>query len=84
MGSSNKRMHVYNSLFKKKNFFSKIKFAIDINKEKINKFLPISNIKIISKKLFLKKINDQDFLIISNPNYKNEIIKFLKKNTKKN
>lgn len=56
-----------------------IKFAIDINPNKIDKYLPGSLIKIKSKEFFARKVKKNDVLIISNPAYKNEIIKDLKK-----
>ena len=49
---------------------------------KCNKFLPISKVKIINKQKFMSKANiNQDLLIISNPNYKTEIIRELKNNS---
>ena len=60
---------------------NKIKFAIDINPNKIDKYLPGSLIQIKSKEYFLKKIKNDDTLLISNPIYKNEIIKEIKKNS---
>lgn len=60
----------------------KIRNAIDINKFKCNKFLPISKVKIINKQKFMSKANiNRDLLIISNPNYKTEIIRELKNNS---
>ena len=56
---------------------NKIESAVDINKYKQNKFLPISNIKIISDEKFYKKATKNDLLIISNPNYQKEIFKLL-------
>ena len=60
---------------------NKIKFAIDINPNKIGKYLPGSLIQIKSKEFFFKKIKNNDILLISNPIYKNEIIKEIKKNS---
>tara|TARA_B100000242_G_scaffold184033_1_gene132228 strand:- start:11342 stop:13249 length:1908 start_codon:yes stop_codon:yes gene_type:complete len=58
-----------------------IKFAIDINPNKIGKYLPGSLIQIKSKEFFLKRIKNNDTLLISNPNYKKEIIEEIKKNS---
>jgi hypothetical protein len=70
--------HCYNNNKLKK----KIKNAIDINKFKCNKYLPISKVKIIHKEDYMNIANiKNDLLIISNPNYKKEIIKELKKNS---
>lgn len=53
----------------------KIANAVDINKFKCNKFLPISNVKIIHKDKFIKQVDSKkDLLIISNQNYQNEIM----------
>mgnify|MGYP001218242975 FL=1 len=60
----------------------KIKNAVDINKFKCGKYLPISKIKIIHKNEFMKKVNSsEDLLLISNPNYKREIMQELKENS---
>ena len=67
-----------------KKVFQKIENAIDINKNKQEKYLPISNIKVISERKFFKKVKKNDLLIISNPNYKKEILKQLLKNNAKN
>jgi hypothetical protein len=64
------------------NLKKKIKNAVDINKFKCGKYLPISKIKIIHKNEFMKKVNSkEDLLLISNPNYKREIMKELKENS---
>jgi len=64
------------------NLKKRIKNAIDINKFKCDKFLPISKIKIIHKNEFIKQVNSlKDLLLISNPNYKKEIIQELKENS---
>jgi len=52
------------------------KFAIDINPNKIGKILPGSLIKIKSKEDFLNTVKSGDLLIITNPNYKEEIINY--------
>ena len=71
---------IYLNYCKKNNILiDQIKFAIDINPNKIDKYLPGSLIKIKSKEFFAKKVKKNDVLIISNPAYKNEIIKDLKK-----
>ena len=53
--------------------FEKIKFCIDINPKKIGKFLPSSLMSIRSKEDFFSIANEDDLLIISNPNYVREI-----------
>ena len=61
--------------------FSKIGFAIDINKNKIGKFLPVSKIEIKNKEDFYKSVQSDDLLLISNPNYVDEIKEYIIKNT---
>lgn len=53
----------------------KINFVIDINPNKQNKFLPYSLIPIKSKEEFFEVVKTEDVLLISNPNYKNEILR---------
>lgn len=55
----------------------KIGFAIDLNPQKIGKFLPGSLIPIKSKEDFFVSAKDEDVLLISNPNYQEEILKEL-------
>lgn len=64
-----------------KDLFSKIGFAIDINKNKIGKFLPVSKIEIKNKEDFYKSVQSDDLLLISNPNYVDEIKEDIIKNT---
>jgi hypothetical protein len=61
--------------------FKKIKFAIDIDKKKHDKFLQIVDLKIISPNKLLKTIKTNDTLIVSNSNYLKEIQSFIKKKT---
>lgn len=65
-------------------FFKKVKNAIDINPNKIGKFLDGSGVKIISKKMFFDKVRSNDLLLIANPAYKREIKKEILKNKIKN
>tara|TARA_B110000977_G_scaffold36325_1_gene48656 strand:- start:7434 stop:7865 length:432 start_codon:yes stop_codon:yes gene_type:complete len=58
--------------------FKKVKFAIDIDKDKQNKLLQIVNIKIISPKTLIKVIKLGDTIIVANSNYFNEIKKYVK------
>jgi len=58
--------------------FKKVKFAIDIDKKKQNKFLQIVDIMIISPKKMLKIIKNGDTILISNSNYLFEIKKYVK------
>ena len=60
---------------KYKKLFDKISNAIDINKEKYDKFLPVSHKKIISKENYFKNADLNDLIIVSNQNYFNEIKK---------
>ncbi len=55
----------------------KIASAVDINPGKKDKFLPLSYVPIRAPDAFFKQANDNDLLIISNPNYKDEIYKAL-------
>ena len=58
----------------------KINFAIDLNPNKQNKFLPYSLIPIKSKEEFFEVVKTEDVLLISNPNYKNEILREIQSN----
>ena len=58
--------------------FKKIKFAVDIDKTKQNKFLQIVDIKIINPKTLLKVIKDGDTILVANSNYLGEIKKYFK------
>lgn len=61
--------------------FKKLKFAVDIDKIKQNKFLQVVDTKIISPKKLLKIIKREDTIIVSNSNYLSEIRNFINKNT---
>lgn len=63
---------------------NKIDFAIDINPNKVGKFLPGSRVMIKTKEDFFQAATDQDLLIISNPIYLDEIISEIKKSHLKN
>lgn len=52
----------------------KIKFVIDINPNKIGKYLPGAKIKIRSKDEFFSTVVPGDVLLISNPAYNDEIL----------
>ena len=81
MEGGNKGLYVFGTLFKIYQFKKKIKNTVDINEFKCDKFLPISKIKIIHKNKYIKQVNSsKDLLLISNPNYKKEIIQELKEN----
>ena len=54
---------------------NKVKFAIDQNPNKVGKYLQGSMVKIEAKKKFFKSVKPNDLLLISNPNYRDEIIK---------
>ncbi len=56
----------------------RIGFAIDANPQKCGKFLPGSLVAIKSKEDFYKSAQVSDILLISNPNYKDEIISDLR------
>lgn len=59
--------------------FKKVKFAIDIDKKKHNKFLQIVDIKIISPEKLLKFMKNGDTIIVANSNYLTEVQKYVKK-----
>ena len=69
---------MYLQKFSNKNF-KKIKFIVDIDKRKQNKFLQTVNKLIISPKKLLKIIKRNDTILISNSNYTKEIKSFFKK-----
>lgn len=58
--------------------FKNVRFAIDIDKTKQNKFLPIVNIKIIDPKMLKKVMKPGDYIIVSNSNYLSEVKKYIK------
>ena len=57
---------------------NRVAFAIDVNPDKCGKFLPGSLVPIRSKEDFFKAAQNHDLLLISNPNYKDEIVAELK------
>ncbi len=61
--------------------FKKVKFVIDIDEKKQNKFLQIVDLRIISPEKLLKLIKINDTLIVANSNYLTEIQSFIKKKT---
>ena len=63
--------------------FKKVGFAIDINPSKIGKYLPGSKVQIRDKDTFYRMVNSNDLLIVSNPNYFDEIKNDIKRNTSK-
>jgi hypothetical protein len=73
-------LHHYLNLIKST---EKIKFAIDINSSKFDKFLPSSYIPIKSDEFFYKNVSDNDLVIISNLNYEIEIKKDITINSDK-
>ena len=52
-----------------------IRFVVDQNPQKIGKYLPGSLIEIKSRDDFFKEAKSGDVLLISNPAYKDEIVK---------
>ncbi len=54
---------------------NRVKFAIDQNPNKVGKYLQGSMVKIETKKKFFRNVKPNDLLLISNPNYRDEIIK---------
>ena len=52
---------------------NKLPFAVDINPQKVGKFLPMTKIPIRSKDDFFAHATNNDLLIICNPAYRNEI-----------
>ena len=59
---------------------NKVKFIIDIDKKKTNRYLQIVNKLIISPKEMFKKINLNDTIFVVNSNYLEEIKKYCNKN----
>ena len=59
--------------------FKNVKFAVDIDKKKHNKFLQIVDIKVISPKKLLKFIKNGDTIIVANSNYLSEVQKYFEK-----
>ncbi len=65
-------LHHYFNLIKST---EKIKFAIDINSNYVDKFLPSSYVQIKSAEFFYKNVSNNDLVIVSNVNYESEIKK---------
>ena len=59
--------------------YKNYKYIIDINKSIQGKYISVSGIKIISPTTLKNFIDEKSKIFISNPLYKNEIIKILKK-----
>lgn len=64
----------------KSRIFNKIAFAVDENPGKCGKYLPGSLVKIEPKSQFFRMAKAGDVLIISNPNYRPEIVAQLESN----
>jgi hypothetical protein len=54
-----------------------LRFAVDLNPEKIGKYLPSSLVRIASKEEFFEIATNEDLLLISNPIYTEEILREL-------
>lgn len=61
----------------------KVKFAIDLNPHKQNKFLPYSLIEIKSPESVLSLLNHEDIILVSNRNYLDEVKTWLSSNSEK-
>jgi hypothetical protein len=59
----------------------KVEFAVDINPQKIGKYLPITKKPIKSKDDLFATATKNDLILISNPIYKDEIVEELNKNS---
>jgi hypothetical protein len=59
--------------------FKNVKFAVDIDKKKHNKFLQIVDVKIVSPEKLLRFMKNGDTIIVANSNYLNEVQKYVKK-----
>ncbi len=62
----------------RKRLIGRVEFVIDINPEKIGKFLPLSLIEIKNKECFFEMAKSGDVLLVANPAYKAEIADELK------
>jgi Methyltransferase domain/C-methyltransferase C-terminal domain len=60
-------------------FYGQFKGAIDINPKKTNKFLPGTAIPIIGSEEYQKNTSNDDVILVSNPNYYDEICNQVKK-----
>lgn len=58
--------------------FKRLKYAVDINKQKQKKYLQISKIKILSPKELISKILPNDIVCVANSIYLKEVKQFLK------
>ncbi len=65
-----------------KKLLERVANVIDIDKKKHNLYLQIVNKKIISPLKFVRKSNNNDLIVVSNPNYYLEVKNFLLKNRK--
>jgi len=63
---------------------NKVRFAIDINPNKSGKFLPGSHVPIRDKAAFFASASDGDLVIVSNPSYKDEIVREIRQSQLKN
>lgn len=59
--------------------FKNVKFAVDIDKKKQNKFLQVVDVKIISPEKLLKFMKNGDTIVVANSNYLSEVQKYVKK-----
>jgi hypothetical protein len=64
------------------NAFKRLKYAVDINKQKQNKYLQVSKIKILSPKELISKILPNDIVCVANSIYVKEVKQFLKSKKK--
>ena len=66
--------------FYRNRLIDRVGFAIDQNPQKCGKFLPGSLVPIWDKEKFYASVKNDDLLLISNPNYKDEILVGLREN----
>lgn len=50
-----------------------VKLAVDVNPNKVGRFLPVSQVKIVAPETLLASLSDEDLILIANPNYAEEI-----------
>ena len=72
-------LHHFTECYKLALDFSKFG-CVDQNNFKENKYLPSTKIKVLFAKNFLRKVKENDIIIVSNPLYRNEIEKYLNSN----
>ena len=77
MGCCHKGFNVFDLFKINPIIFKNVKFAIDIDKKKHNKFLQIVDVKIISPEKLLKFMKNGDTIIVANSNYLNEVKKYV-------